>query len=74
MEFLEAERDPFPLPVHAEDVHVYFVADLEHLARVVHPAPAQFRNVDQAVGPAQVYESTETGDVGDSTALRLSLS
>ncbi len=71
LEFLEAERDPFSLPVQVEHVNVYLLTDLEHLVGIVYPAPTDFRNVDQAVSPAQVYESTETGDVGHSPMPRL---
>ena len=66
LEFFKAERDSFPCPVQVEHVNVHLVADLEHLVGIVYPAPTEFRNVDQAISPAQVHESTETGDVGDS--------
>ena len=73
LEPLEAERDPFPLPVYTEHVNGHLLANFENLARIVHPPPTEFRNVDQTISPTQVYESAKIGDAGDLAVPHLSL-
>ena len=41
LELLEAQRNPPPLPVHAENVDIQLVANAEHLTGMLHPPPAQ---------------------------------
>jgi hypothetical protein len=41
------------------------LADVEHLGRVVHVAPAELGDVDQAVHPVEVDERAEVDDVRD---------
>ncbi len=61
----EAERDSFSFPVQVENVDVYFIADLDYLARIVHLSPRQFRDVDQTIRSSQIHKGTEISDAGD---------
>src|SRR4029450_10810803 len=58
---------PLTLAVDVEHLHAHRLADLEHLRRVVHVAPRDLGDVDQAVHPAEVDEGAEVDDVGDLT-------
>ena len=60
---LEPERDPLPLPVDVENLHLDGLADLEHLARMVHVRPGELGDVDQAVHAVEVDEGAEVDDV-----------
>ena len=65
LHLLEAERNALFLAVHVEDQNLDGLADLNHFARVVDPAPAHVRDVEQAVHAAEVDEDAEVGDVLD---------
>ena len=65
LRLLEAERDALALAVDVEHLDLDRLADLEHLGRVVHVAPGELRDVDQAVHPVEVDEGAEVDDVGD---------
>ena len=62
---LEAERDALAVAVDVEHLDLDLLADFEHLRRVVHVAPRQLGDVDQAVHPVQVDERAEVDDVRD---------
>ena len=70
---VESLGDPSPFPVYIQHVDVHLIPDLEHLTGVVHPAPAQFRDVDQPIGSTQIHESAEIGDAGHLSVLYVSL-
>jgi hypothetical protein len=65
LELLHAQRDPLPLPVDVEHLHLDLAADLDQLGRVRHPAVRHVGDVQQAIHPAQVDERPEVGDVLD---------
>ncbi len=65
LRLLEPERDPLAVAVDVEHLHLHRLTDVEHLGRVVHVAPRQLRDVDQAVHPVEVDERAEVHDVGD---------
>ena len=62
---LEAERDALAVAVDVEHLDADGLADLEHLGRVVHMAPRELRDVDQAVDAVEVHERAEVDDVRD---------
>jgi len=62
---LQAERDPLPVAVDIEHLHLDRLADLEHLRWVVHVAPRQLGDVDQAVHAVEIDERAEVDDVRD---------
>ena len=62
---LEPERDPLPLAVDVEHLDLDGLADLEHLARMVHVRPGELGDVDQAVHAVEVDEGAEVDDVRD---------
>ena len=65
LHLLEAERDALALGVELEHHDVDLVADLEHLGRVVDPAPGHVGDVQQAVDAAEVDEGAVLGEVLD---------
>ena len=62
---LEAERDALAVAVDVEHLDRHGVADREDLGRVVHVAPGELGDVDQAVDAVEVHERAEVDDVGD---------
>src|SRR6185312_14687554 len=62
---LEAERDALAVAVDIEHLDAHLLADLEHLGGVVDVAPAELRDVDQAVDAVEVDERAEVDDVRD---------
>ena len=64
-QLLEPKRDPLPLPVDVEHLHVQLLADAHHVGGVSDAPPRHVRDVQQAVQPAQVDEGAEIGDVLD---------
>ena len=62
---LETERDPLALAVDVEHLDLHGLTDLEHLGRMVHVAPGELGDVDQAVHPVEVDEGAEVDDVRD---------
>ncbi len=64
-ELLEAQRDPFPVPIHVQHLHVQLFADIHHLGGVSHTAPGHVGDVKESVQPAQIDERAEVGDVLD---------
>ena len=65
LRLLQAERHALGLGVVLEDADGDLVAHLEELRRVVDPAPAHVRDVEQAVDAAEVDEGAVLGDVLD---------
>src|SRR5204863_2131804 len=65
LRLLEAERDALAVAVDVEHLDAHLLADLEHLGGMVHMAPAELRDVDQAVDAVEVDERAEVHDVGD---------
>ena len=65
LRLLEAERDALALAVDVEHLHRHDVAYREDLGGVVHVAPGELGDVDQAVDPVQVHEGAEVHDVRD---------
>src|SRR5438034_6140730 len=49
--------------VELQNHHVELLVRLDRVGRVLHAAPAQVRQVQQAVDSAQVHERTVVGDV-----------
>src|SRR5262245_26217810 len=64
---LPAERDPLAVAVDVEHLDLDGLADVEHLGRVVHVAPAELGDVDQPVHAVEVDEGAEVDDVRDLT-------
>ena len=62
---LQAQRDLLAILVDVQDHDLDLVVDLDHVARVVDPAPAHVGDVQQAVDAAEVDERAEVGDVLD---------
>src|SRR3954467_13272019 len=62
---LEAQGDALAVAVDVEHLHRHHVADREDLGRVVHVAPGELGDVDQAVDPVEVHEGAEVHDVRD---------
>src|SRR5829696_2994869 len=62
---LEAQGDALTVAVDVEHLHRDHVADREDLARVVHVAPGELGDVDQAVDAVEVDERAEIDDVRD---------
>ena len=62
---LEAERDPLPVAVDVQHLHLHRLTDVEHLGRVVDVAPAELGDVDEAVHAVEVDERAEVDDVRD---------
>ena len=65
LRLLETERDALPVAVDVEHLHLDRLADVEHLGRVVHVAPAELGDVDETVHAVEVDERAEVDDVGD---------
>ena len=62
---LETQRDALAVAVDVQHLDRHGVADREDLGRVVHVAPGQLGDVDQAVDAVQVHERAEVDDVRD---------
>ncbi len=62
---LEAQRDALAVAVDVQHLDRHGVADREDLGRVVHVAPGELGDVDQAVDAVQVHERAEVDDVRD---------
>ena len=62
---LEPERDPLAVAVDVEHLHPHLLPDLEQLGRMVHMAPGELGDVDEAVDALEVDERPEVDDVGD---------
>ncbi len=67
LRLLEAERDPLAVAVDVEHLDLDRLADVEHLGRMVHVAPRELGDVDEAVHPVEVDEGAEVDDVRDLT-------
>ena len=65
LRLLEPERDPLAVTVDVENLHLDGLADVEHLGRVVHVAPRELGDVDEAVHAVEVDERAEVDDVRD---------
>jgi hypothetical protein len=70
---LEAQGDLLFLAVDVEDLDLDLLVDLDHLGRVVDPAPGHVGDVQQAVDAAEVDERAEVGDVLDRALDELAL-
>ncbi len=64
-QLLHAERDAVGLVVDLDDLDLHLLADIEHLGRVIDPAPGDVGDVQQAVDAAEVDEGAVVGDVLD---------
>ncbi len=53
LELLQAERDPLPLRLEGEDLHLELVADGQDLGRVLDAAAGDVGDVEQAVDAAR---------------------
>ena len=73
MRALQRERDLARLAVHAEDVGLHLVADLEEVLRLLAALPGELGQVGEAVRPAEVDEDAEVGDGGDAALADLAL-
>src|SRR2546426_1126643 len=62
-QLFQAERYPLLFLVKLQDDDVEFLFRFHHVRRVLHAAPAQIRQVQQAVDSAQVHERTVFGYV-----------
>ena len=69
----QAEGDLLRFGVDLHDVHVDFVADLEHLFGRLVAIPRDFAEVREAVGATEVDEDTEAADAGDAALADLAL-
>src|SRR6202165_4051267 len=64
-QLLHAERDAVGLVVDLDDLHLHGLADVQHLGRVIDPAPGDIGDMQQAVDAAEIDERTVIGDVLD---------
>ncbi len=71
LEPLEAQRDACALPIQVEDVDLYLIAHLNDLTGIVHLPPGELRDVDEAVGAAEIHKGTEVRDACDRPGDRL---
>lgn len=62
---LQAERNAGAFAVELENLGLDFLTNLNDFARVVHAAPGEVGDVEQAVDAAEVNERTVVGDVLD---------
>ena len=69
----QTQANPFALPIHLQDVDLYLLAHFQHLAGVPNLAPGEFREVDQTIGSAQIYEGPEIGQTGHHSLADVSL-
>src|SRR5262245_55748926 len=67
LRLLEPQRDPLPLAIDVQDLHLHRLPDLEHLRGMVDVRPRELGDVDQPVHPVQVDERAEVDDVRDLT-------
>src|SRR5207237_5700726 len=65
LRLLEAERDPLPLAIDVENLHLDRLAYLQDLGRVVDVAPGELGDVNESVHPVEVDEGAEVDDVRD---------
>src|SRR5690606_12638952 len=65
LQLLHAEADALRFRVHADDLHLHGLADRQNLGGMVHAAPGDVGDVQQAVDAAEVNERTVIGDVLD---------
>ena len=65
LRLLEPERDPLALAVDVEHLDLDLLPDLEQLGRMVHVAPGELGDVDEAVDALEVDERPEVDDVRD---------
>ncbi len=70
---LATQGDTVGFAIQAEHVHVDFLADFEHVTRVIDAVPGQFADVDQAVRAAQVDERAKIAQPGDGAAHHVAL-
>src|SRR5438105_698337 len=61
----KTERDLAVSLVHAHNKDAYRLVHLQHFARVVHAAPAQLAEVDQAVCATDIDKGAEVADARD---------
>ena len=64
-QLLHAERDAVGLVIDLDDLDLHLLADIEHLGRMIDPAPGDIGDVQQAVDAAEVDEGAVVGDVLD---------
>ncbi len=64
-QLLHAERDAVGLVVDLDDLDLHLLADIEHLGRVIDPAPGDVGDMQQAVDAAEIDEGAVVGDVLD---------
>src|SRR5579863_1732532 len=62
---LDGERDFLAIFIHAENLHLDLLADMQHFAGMVDAAPGQLADMNQSVRAAQVNESAKVGKVAD---------
>jgi hypothetical protein len=65
VEAAQAQADALAFLVHVHHVDFHFLANAQDLARVLDAVPGQLRQMNQAVGPAQVHKGAEIRDAGD---------
>ena len=71
MELLEAEGDPFAVPIDIEDLHLDLVTHFTDLGRMANASPRHIGDVEQSIHPAKIDEGAEVGDVLDPTLSNL---
>lgn len=69
----EGQGRVFVIEVHVQDLNDDFLADLYHLGGMVDMFPGQFRDMHQAVDPAQVDENPKVDGRGDHADAYLTL-
>src|SRR5205085_7063253 len=62
---LQAQCDLFAVAIHAEHRHVDFLADMQDFAWMIDARMRELRNVDKAIGTAEVDEGPEARQVTD---------
>ena len=74
LQALQTEGDPVPFTVQAQYVYFDFIANVHDFFGVPHLPPAHFRQVDQAIGAAQIHECAERTEAAHPAAAYLSFS
>src|SRR5262249_30999755 len=65
LRLFQSERAALALPIDVEALDVHLLSDLENVGGLVHVAPRQLRDVDEAVHPVEIDECAEVDDVRD---------
>lgn len=71
LQLAQAEADALALLLHGNDLDLHLLADGQDFGGMVDHGPAEFADVDQAVGAADADEGPEVGQAGDHAVAHL---